>query len=259
MMKYVCLKTGIRLHYTEQGDPAGKTLILLHGYGDSWRSFSLMLPEISTSFRIFAIDLRGHGNSDKPEGGYCLKDFESDIEAFMDAVGIEKADIGGHSLGSLIAQMFAAHHPDRVRRLLLLSSTAAATDNAILVSLKAEVDSLTDPVRRVFVEAFQEPSTPLPRDFMEIIISESMKLPAYVWQEVLSCLLKVDNSSILSSIEAPTFIAWGRNDAIFTCKDQENLLSKIPHAIFREYDAGHAVLWEKSTLLAEDIVEFLKC
>jgi non-heme chloroperoxidase len=216
------------------------------------------LSEFSFAFQTFALDLRGHGNSDKPEDGYKVEDFVADLEGFMDAMGLERSNIVGHSLGSFIAQVFAAEHPDRIRKLLLISSAPSASDNAILRDLMTEVDALSDPVDKAFVEAFQEPSSPLAQDFMDTIISESMKVPAHVWQKVLSSLLRVDNSAIISGIKAPTFIAWGCGDTIFTREDQYKLIAKIPHAILKEYETGHAIPWEKPKELALDMIEFMR-
>jgi non-heme chloroperoxidase len=257
MLKYVLLRTGIKLHYAEKGDWSGEPVVLLHGYADSWQSFAPMLSEFSSSFRTFSLDLRGHGNSDKPAGGYKLDDFVADLAAFMDSMSLERANIVGHSLGSFIAQLFAACHPDRIRRLLLVSSAPSATRNAVIQSLKTEVDALSDPIDKAFVVTFQEPSTPIAQDFMDRIISESMKVPAHVWQNTLSGLLQADNSSILGCIKAPTFIAWGCKDAIFTREDQNKLIAKIPHALLREYDAGHAIHWEKPKELALDMIKFM--
>jgi pimeloyl-ACP methyl ester carboxylesterase len=257
MLKYVLLRTGIKLHYAKQGNPSGEPVILLHGYADSWRSFEPILSEFSFAFQTFALDLRGHGNSDKPEDGYKVEDFVADLEGFMDSMGLERSNIVGHSLGSFIAQVFAAEHPDRIRKLLLISSAPSASDNAILRGLKTEVDALGDPVDKAFVEAFQEPSSPLAQDFMDTIISESMKVPAHVWQKVLSSLLQIDNSAILGSIEAPTLIAWGSRDTIFTRADQDMLITKIPHAILKAYEAGHAIPWEMPRELVSDMMEFM--
>jgi pimeloyl-ACP methyl ester carboxylesterase len=257
MLNYVLLRTGIKLHYAEQGEPSGEPIIFLHGYVDSWQSFAPMLSEFSSSFQAFALDLRGHGNSDKPEGGYKLEDFVADLEAFMDARGLERADIVGHSLGSFIAQIFAAKYPDRIRRLFLISSAQSASDNAVLWDLKSEVDSLSDPIDKAFVVTFQEPSSPIAQDFMDKIISESMKVPAHVWQKALSGLLQADHSSILGCIKAPTFIAWGCKDTIFRREDQHKLIAKIPNALLREYEAGHALHWEKPRELALDMIEFI--
>jgi pimeloyl-ACP methyl ester carboxylesterase len=78
------LTTGVRLHYAEQGDPAGQPIILLHGYSDSWYSFSRVLPALAATYHIYALDQRGHGDSDRPAQGYGMPDFAADVVAFLD-------------------------------------------------------------------------------------------------------------------------------------------------------------------------------
>ncbi|HKO62203.1 MAG TPA: alpha/beta fold hydrolase, partial [Pyrinomonadaceae bacterium] len=89
----VRLGTGVRMHYVEQGDPKGPTIILLHGYSDSWVSYTRVLPLLDKKYHVYAPDLRGHGASDRPASGYTFPDFAGDIIAFMDAKGIKKASI----------------------------------------------------------------------------------------------------------------------------------------------------------------------
>src|SRR5215213_869174 len=92
----VTLPTGVRLRYAAQGDPAGPGIILLHGFTDSWFSWSEVLPRLSPSLNVFALDQRGHGDSDRPDTGYALDDFAGDVLAFMDAVGLGSATVVGH-------------------------------------------------------------------------------------------------------------------------------------------------------------------
>ncbi len=70
----VTLATGVRLRYAEQGDRGGPAVILLHGYSDSWFSWSRVMPLIPARYHVIAPDQRGHGDSDKPEGGYAMRD-----------------------------------------------------------------------------------------------------------------------------------------------------------------------------------------
>jgi non-heme chloroperoxidase len=93
------LSTGPRLHYAEQGDPIGEAVIFFYGYPNSWFSFSRVLPLLSPNYHAFALTRRGHGDADKPECCYTLDDFAADVDAFMDAVGVDKAALVGHSTG----------------------------------------------------------------------------------------------------------------------------------------------------------------
>jgi non-heme chloroperoxidase len=250
------LGTGITLNYADNCEEAGTPVVFLHGYVDSWRSFAGVIEALRPGRRAIALDLRGHGDSDKPKCGYAIEDFALDLLLFMDAMGLDKANIVGHSMGSFIAQLFAASHGDRVERLILISSAPCAAGNAALREIKPHVDSLRDPIDREFAAEFQAPSNPVPADFMEMIISESMKVPARVWQSVLSGLFEVDHRPILRDIAVPALIAWGNQDQIFTRRDQEVLLAGIADSNLKEFDAGHALHWEKPKEIAEAIEDF---
>ena len=122
--KSVKLANGLTMAYVEMGDTEGKPALLIHGYTDNSRSWSLIAPYLKER-RLFAIDMRGHGKSDAPACCYAYTDLADDASLFLDAVGVPKADVIGHSLGSLAAQLLAAQHPDKVDRLVLVSSTTA--------------------------------------------------------------------------------------------------------------------------------------
>ena len=83
-LREVTLPSGVRLQYAETGKPDGEPIILLHGYTDSWFSYSRVLPLLAPRYRAIAITQRGHGDSDRP-GSYTGGDFAADVEAFMQA------------------------------------------------------------------------------------------------------------------------------------------------------------------------------
>ena len=89
------LATGVTLEYTEQGDPSGVPVLLLHGLSDSRRSFERVLPHLPASIRALAVTQRGHGDSGKPESGYTADDFAADAAAFMDALDRGKRNLRG--------------------------------------------------------------------------------------------------------------------------------------------------------------------
>ena len=108
------------LHYVECG--AGRPVVLLHGYTDSWRSFRLVLPRLATACRCLAIDLRGHGASRYAGDDLTLDDFAGDVIELLDQLGIGSATLVGHSMGSFIARKVALCRPDLVERLILVGS-----------------------------------------------------------------------------------------------------------------------------------------
>ena len=73
------LASGLQIHYAEQGDPGGEPILFLHGYTDSWFSFSRLLPLLPDHYRALALDQRGHGDSERPDDRYTFDDFAADV------------------------------------------------------------------------------------------------------------------------------------------------------------------------------------
>ena len=255
----VKLKTGIRMHYAYKGDPSGTPVILLHGYGDSWFSYSTVLPLLDKKYRVYIPDQRGHGLSDQPANGYELRQFAADALAFMDAMNLKQATLVGHSMGSFIAQHVAAQAPERVTRLVLVG-TATAIRNNVVVDLQREINALTDSVPEKFVRDFQSSMSfePLPEQFLNGVIKESMKLPAHVWREVMAQMLAPEAAAELRRIKAPTLIIWGDKETIFPRSEQDRLVSALHNAVLKVYpNTGHVPNWERPEQFAKDLQDFI--
>lgn len=120
--KTVTLANGIQIAYAEMGDTAGRPRLLIHGFTDNSRSWSLVAPFLERR-HVFAIDLRGHSKSSAPECCNGLTEFAYDASMFLDAVNIERADVVGQSPESLTAPLLAAQHSRQVNRIVLISIT----------------------------------------------------------------------------------------------------------------------------------------
>jgi non-heme chloroperoxidase len=140
--KFVALPTGVTLHCVEQGNRSGVPVLLLHGLSDSWHSYERVLPHLPNSIRTFALTLRGHGDSSKPNAGYAPQDHVSDAAAFMDAFGLDATVVVGHSAGSLVARRFAMDHPERTLGLVLIGAFAAPRGNAGAMEVQEAVETV---------------------------------------------------------------------------------------------------------------------
>ena len=255
------LTTDLRLHYAEQGDPTGEAIIFLHGYSDSWFSFSRVLPLLSPAYHAFAFSQRGHGDSDKPECCYTVDDFAADVGAFMDAVGVEDATLVAHSTGAVTAQRVRVIYPRRVSRLVMISAQSV---NEAVLALREVVRTLDDPVPPEFVQEFQESTiyVPVPREFLTTVVSESVKLPARVWRDVMEgtvLSLGPDHEAQLREINVPTLIMCGKQDALFPREEHERLAAAIPNATLEVYpETGHDVHWERPEQVVRDLEGFMK-
>jgi pimeloyl-ACP methyl ester carboxylesterase len=257
----VVLASGVSLSYVEQGDSSGVPLILLHGYSDSWRSFVPMLASLPRRIRAIAISLRGHGDSDRPAGHYDATVMAADVAGFMDRLGIARAVIAGHSMGSLVAQRFAISNPRRTLGLVLLGAFHAMKGNADVEALwRDTIEGMTDPVDPQFVRDFQQSTLarPVQPAFFETVVAESLKMPAQVWRAILQGLLAEDFTGALGRITAPAVILWGDRDVFAARRDQEALASAIRGAQLVVYPgAGHALHWEHPHRAAADIAAFI--
>jgi pimeloyl-ACP methyl ester carboxylesterase len=255
----VSLTTGVRLRYAYKGDPSGTPVILLHGYTDSWFSYSSVLPLLDNKYRLYIPDQRGHGESDHPARGYAMREFAADVVAFMDALNVRQATIVGHSMGSFVAQHVAVQAPERVNRLVLVGSATSIRNNVVL-ELQREINGLSDSVPEKFVRDFQVSTIfhPLPQHFLDGVVKESLKSPARVWREVMAEMLSPAANAELKKIKAPTLILWGDKETIFPRSEQDLLAAALPNSVLKVYeDTGHALPWERPARFAKDLQEFI--
>jgi non-heme chloroperoxidase len=260
-VKSVTLPGGLRLPYVEQGDPAGIPIVLLHGYTDSWTSFARLLDHLPHRFRAIALSQRGHGDAGRPLRAYHPRDFADDLADFLDAVGIDAAVIVGHSMGSLVAQRFAIEYPARVRGLVLIGAFTGLGRNPLIRELwESTVATMTDPVDPAFVREFQLSTlaTPVPSDFLDLVVAESLKLPARLWREVLAGQMDENVVGELDRIASPTLVLWGDRDDLFPQRrEQERLAAAIGDARLVVYPGiGHALHWEEPVRVAADLASF---
>lgn len=116
---------GLKFHYWTVGQ--GPHIILLHGLGGNLAVWHLRtVPLLREHFTVTTYDLRGHGRSDMTPSGYTTDDMAQDLLGLMDALGIERAHLVGHSLGADISLQFALHYPDRADKLILVEPSLPA-------------------------------------------------------------------------------------------------------------------------------------
>ncbi|MBN1238071.1 MAG: alpha/beta hydrolase [Gammaproteobacteria bacterium] len=248
----VRIATGLELHYAEQGDPKGTPVLFLHGWPDSWFTFSRVLPLLAHDVHAFVPDQRGFGDSQRPDSGYAIEDFAADAVAFLDAVGIDRATLVGHSFGSFVARRVAIAKPERVAKLMLIG-TGFASSNPVIGALTADLSNLPDPIPLAFARDFQAGTAylPLPGAFFERIVAESLKLPARLWPLMIEKLIAYDDEPELRRISAPTLLLWGERDALFSRREQERFAAAKPDARLMVLpETGHCPNWERPAEVA---------
>ena len=259
-VNHTTLANGITLPHAEVGNPEGTTVLFLHAFGDSWRSFETVLQHFPSYLHGYALTQRGHGDADRPWGSYRPEDMAMDVVDFMDRNQIPQAVLVGHSSGSMVAQIVASQQPDRVLGLALIGAPATFADKPGVAALWQAVSALEDPVERDFIEKAHGSNLiqPVPMEFMEVMTVESLKVPARVLKETLRGILDTDPSATLNQIAAPTLLVWGDHDVITPRADQDIIIRGVSGSRLLAYeDAGHMVHWEYPDRIAKDIATFI--
>lgn len=116
----------VNLHYVRDGGP-GETVILLHGWPQTWASWIEVMPLLAADYDVIAVDLRGAGGSDIPQAGYDKATMAGDIRALMEELGIASANIVGHDIGGMTAFAFASQFPDATDTLTIVDTPVPGT------------------------------------------------------------------------------------------------------------------------------------
>jgi pimeloyl-ACP methyl ester carboxylesterase len=254
--KVIALPDGESLAYVSWGKPAGKPVVLIHGYTDSASDWAPLVPYLSKSDRLILVDIRGHGKSSKPECCYTRFDFAYDIKLLLDALHIKKADLIGHSLGSYITQTFAEFWPDRTNRVVLIASTAVPPqfDYSPIRGLKEPIDPDSP-----FMISFWSSPNPVDPEFLSRKRHEAAAIPLHVWISVLDQRLgSIDLKSTLPRLKAPVLLIWGSEDFIMKAQSRDSLRAALPNAEVKIFDGlGHNPFWEDPAGVADAINQFL--
>lgn len=259
------MKSGLHMGYVEAGNTDGETLVCIHGMADSSRNWRGVMQKLQEKYHIYAIDQRGFGMSDKPEEyAYTATELAADVKQFMDAIGIEKAWVAGHSMGSMVAQTVAFQYPEKVQGVILLSTFAHIRETPETMDAQlAEFASLSisemseEELRTAFLGdgagPFFEPA--FVPGFLESVRLFTGDIMVSAWRSMSIN----DNRNFLHLIQAPVLIIWGSNDAIFTREYQDELRVYLPEAKYLTYEGvSHDILNEDPYHAAADMDAFMQ-
>ena len=258
----IAIETGVSLAVAMTGDPSGPTLVLLPGPTDSWRSYQPVLERVPRSIHTIAVSQRGHGDSDKPPTGYRVQDFAADVPPLLDALGVPRAVLAGHSGSCLVARRVALDHPERVAGLVLEASPSSLCGHEGLMGfVESVVSNLEDPMNPEFAREFvaDTSSDDLAPELVAEMADEVMKVPVPVWQEMFSTLLEYDDLDELGRLAAPTLLVWGDADGLVDRAMQTLLVDRIDGAELLIFDGvGHTPRWEDPDRFAREIAAFVE-
>ena len=271
--RFVTLPTGIQMSYVEMGNPDGEALVLQHGMTDNSRSWSLAAPYFTAAgYHVYLPDLRGMGKTDEPDGYYTLATYAADLKAFFDAVDIEKAIFVGHSLGSFVAQTFALNFPERVKKLVLVSSIPMhGYQNATLLGAYAKyVQPLADDGHPsdAFMDVWYacEPAEDGIRDVFDAFLgnmkTEAQRLSKKSWTNIFLGLVasSLEGMYTLFDHDIPVLVLHGDDDTMTLTQYQAELceLLGVGEDGYRNYAGiGHNIQFVIPERCSADILGWL--
>ena len=264
---------GHTIFYTVKGE--GKPLLLIHGYGAGMWVWEKQIEALSQSYRVYALDLIGHGYSDRPKIPYSPETYIHFLRDFMERVGIEKATLIGNSMGGGIAWAMAILFPERVDRLILINGVPPDVLNSVnndsfrtLVAIK-DIPLLPylvmagrnrNSIKWILLECVSDIKLITP----EILNRQYQlsKIKGTTW--VLYSTFKHAEEALtlrdkLSLIGCPTLLIWGERDLIVPPHVGETLHQAITGSKFLKIEkSGHIPMWETPDEVNPAIFEFLK-
>jgi len=253
----------------------GKPLILIHGYGAGMWVWEKQIDFLSQFYRVYALDLIGHGFSDRPKIDYTPEAYIHFLKDFMDGVGIEKAILIGNSMGGGIAWAVAALFPERVERLILINCVPPdVLDQVRNDSFRTLVAIKDIPLLPYLVIAsrnkksikwiLQECVSDIKLITPEIVNRQYQlsKIRGTTWV-LYSTFKNAEKASRLkdnlSRIDQPTFLIWGERDLIFPPSVGESLHQAIRGSKFQMIEkSGHIPMWETPEEINQAILDFLE-
>ncbi|MGN7388039.1 2-succinyl-6-hydroxy-2,4-cyclohexadiene-1-carboxylate synthase [Sporosarcina sp. SAFN-015] len=262
---------GLSIHVKMEGDRHLPAIVFLHGFTGSSATWTEVRNELKGSYRTIAIDLTGHGKTTVPDNAerYSMEEQVEDLEALFEYLKLDSFYLVGYSMGGRIALAYTIHYPNRVKALILESSSPGLLKEHDRMERKTADKLLASKIIDEGIASFVEKWENIP-------LFESQKsLPAEKRQEVrrerlqqntiglANSLLGIGTGSqnsyweALNSISNPVFLITGELDAKFVAiaREMSNLSPTWRHIVVS--GAGHAIHVEKPRLFATMIMEYL--
>lgn len=263
-MPYVRSSDGIRLHYEVTGFKNRPPVLLIQGLGAEKNAWNPQRAALALRYRTVAMDNRGAGRSDKPEGEYDLEQMADDAVTVLDAAGIETAHVVGLSMGGAISQIFALKYPNRIRSLTLVATACRNHPwREQLLQSWAHL-AATEGMNAMSKEAARWVIGP--RSFRRILPALGWLGPlafinpsgAFVSQVNAIVRTPNDLNAELRNISCPTLVVVGNQDILTPRGDAEEIASLIPTAELVIVSGGaHGLTVEHATTFNRILLEFL--
>lgn len=272
---------GITLHAVDH--PGGEpTLVYLPGLTANAHLFDGVLAAgIGGKYRVLALDLRGRGLSDKPENAYTMDDHAKDVLGVLDAEGIDKAILVGHSFGGLLSMFFAATYPERVEHIVIIDASKASTHPRVAEMIKPALARLgqTLPSVDAYLAAMQQApylhgmwNSALEAYFRaDMNVNEDGTAQAHSTPEAIGAaidgIVALDWDTIVPNVQCPAILlnatepyGGASSPPLVSEADARETAVLIPNCQYKHMPGNHVtmVFGDNAKFVADAIIEFIK-
>jgi pimeloyl-ACP methyl ester carboxylesterase len=259
---------GVKLHYQEKGE--GTPLVLIHGYTSLHYTWNDVFEPLSKKFRVIAVDLKGFGFSDKPDGDYTRREQAKLVRGLLDHLKIEKTWLAGSSMGGEVSLNVALQSPERVAGLILIDSAGVKFESRSRSSSEAfkipflgrafaalallSEDTIRDGLRRSYFDRSKITDKTVRMYHLPLTGNNGQRAAALASQQW-------DFYSIeggLGKINVPALIIWGAEDEVIPLGTGRKMNSLIKNSELKVYEnTGHLPQEEVPQRVVEDILDFI--
>ncbi|HTG31344.1 MAG TPA: alpha/beta hydrolase [Thermoanaerobaculia bacterium] len=263
------VRVGEQLVHVEQAG-VGEPVLLLHGFGASTYSWRKVMPALAASHRVVAIDLNGFGYTQRPasRASYTREAQAKLVLGTMDALGIDRAHIFGHSYGGGITLYLASRHPERFRTMVLVDSSAptysddrrsrAAAFRPLSALFVRTVALRPSSIRKGLLRSFHDDSLVTPelvRAYLDRLTVEGVSFAFYG----LTAPAPPGEPVELEKIDVPALVIWGAHDTLIAPEAGRRASARMPHSEFVLFaNSGHIPMEEEPETFLETVLPFLE-
>jgi pimeloyl-ACP methyl ester carboxylesterase len=255
----------INIYYEIHGD--GEPLLMIQGYSFYSGHWMTLVPSLSREYRAIIFDNRGTGRTDKPESPYTMKMMAADAKGLLDAIGIDKANVFGVSMGGMIAQEFALSYPDKVIN-LVLGCTNCGGKESVVPTPEALAFLFSPEIGKLPVEERARLTAPWlwTKDFIDnnpavvdtlVAVSAKHPTPPQGYAGHGQAIISHNTCDRLPQIKVPTLVIAGDSDTLIPNENSKIIASRIPGAeLVIVKNAGHG--FTQAPEASRAILDFLK-
>jgi non-heme chloroperoxidase len=258
---------GVQLHVMETGNSQGRPILFIHGASQCWLQWSRQMnSSLVEDHRLVALDVRGHGLSDKPRDGYNdSRQWADDVDAVIRALNLESPVLSGWSYGPLVFLDYIRHYgEDRLGGLHFVGAVTKLGSEAATSVLTAEFLSVVPQFLSTETETCVRGlegllrlcfARELPASEHYLMLGYNLSVPPYVRQGLFS--RSFDNDDLLPKIRKPVLITHGADDAIVKPAAVDQHTAAMPHAqVQLMANTGHAEFWDDEERFNERLHSF---